>query len=127
MMTHILLVEDDLDDQMFFSTSLQEVAPGTLLSLASTGEEAIAFLDGQSAPPDICVFDINVPGATGIDVLRKIKAEPRYNRTYVVMLTTSSDRTTREKCMSLGADAFFIKPSTHAALTDILRRIIFHS
>ena len=120
----ILLAEDDPDDQLFFTAALEEVSAQAQLTIVSNGEAAFDFLAKSSVLPDICIFDINMPGVNGIDLLRKVRSDGRFKQLYIVMLTTSTDTPTADMCFDLGADAFYSKPGTHILLRETIRTIL---
>ena len=77
------------------------------ITSAGSYEEALVLL--VPAHPDIAILDINLPGASGIELLRYIKT--RYPSTHVIMLSNQSGEFYRAKCKSLGA-SYFIDKST---------------
>lgn len=123
-MKHILLVEDDSDDQLFFQAALDEVSDDIVLTVRSNGDLAMDFLSDSYLLPDICIFDINMPGMSGVDLLRAIRQRDDFNSLHIVMFTTSGDVETANTCFELGANAFYLKPSSHELLKAIIHKII---
>ena len=124
MSKHILLAEDDADDQLFFTTALKEASAHARLTIVSTANAALEFLRESQDLPDICIFDINMPGTSGTDLLKIIRSEERFKNLQIVMLTTSSDHQTAQLCLDLGANGFYSKPETHTLLVKIIDNIL---
>jgi CheY-like chemotaxis protein len=74
----------------------------------------------KSPAPDLIVLDINMPGGTGLDALRKLKASAKTALIPVVVLSGSIDQSLPTKVKDLGAAAFLTKPIDPAALTDAI-------
>jgi two-component system, OmpR family, response regulator len=116
-MPHVLLVDDDVELVNLLSAYL--TIDGFRVSLAHEGEGAVrsAFAD----PPDIAVIDVMMPGASGIDVLRRIRARSTLP---VLMLTARGDAESRILGLELGADDYVAKPCTPRELAARLRAIL---
>ncbi len=111
----ILLVEDNLGDVRLTQEALKEGKVRNNLSVASNGEEALAFLrrEGQftGAPrPDVILLDLNLPGKDGREVLAEIKTDPNFRRIPVVILTTSQAEQDILKTYDLHANCYVTKP-----------------
>ena len=83
---------------------------------AVDGKEALR-LAGERAP-NVVVLDVMMPGASGYDVCRSLRADPRFDGTRIVMLTARNSVDDREEGMAAGADAFFTKPFSPLQLID---------
>jgi two-component system OmpR family response regulator len=116
-MPHVLLVDDDVELVTLLSACL--TIDGFRVSLAHNGESAVrsAFAD----PPDIAVIDVMMPGSSGIDVLRRIRARSSLP---VLMLTARGDAESRILGLELGADDYVAKPCTPRELSARLRAIL---
>lgn len=64
----------------------------------------------RTPAPDLIVLDIGLPGGTGIDTLRKLKASARTNSIPVIVVSGTIDPTHADQVLDLGADAFIPKP-----------------
>jgi len=126
MKKHILLAEDDADDQLFFTAALKEASPDAVLTVVSAADAALQLLRTSKSLPEICIVDINMPGTSGTDLLKIIRKEERFKGLQIVMLTTSSDRQTAQLCLDLGANGFYSKPETHQLLVKIIAKILSH-
>jgi DNA-binding NarL/FixJ family response regulator len=71
--------------------------------------------------PDVLILDIQMPGGSGLDVLRKVKA--LNSSPVVIMLTVCSAREYKEKCKAFGADYFFEKSGDLAKMLTLLEKM----
>ncbi len=83
-----------------------------------------AFMSALRVLPDAMLLDVSMPGGTGIDTLRKVKANVRTASTLVLVATASSDPRLEEQAKALGAAAYLHKPvgfvEVHSTLTWLL-------
>jgi putative two-component system response regulator len=108
----ILLVEDDLDVCRVLTALLSE--PGYDVVSANSAEQALDVLN--VAAPDLILTDVRMGGMSGIDLCARVKNDPRYEFTPVVILTAVSDLDSRMAGLAAGADDFFSKPVEFAEL-----------
>src|SRR5687767_3422161 len=73
----IFLVEDDKDDQFFFTECIEKIENATLYGVASTGREALDKLENSPKLPDMIFMDISMPRMNGIECLTEIIKNPR--------------------------------------------------
>src|SRR6266480_2005192 len=119
---NLLLVEDDIDDQLFFVEAVKEIDENLEYTVASNGKEAINTLKKLRMFPDLIFVDINMPGMNGIELLTYLKKEVRFNKIPVVILTTSASQT--EQLYQQGARLVIIKPSKVSMLRTALEHIL---
>jgi CheY-like chemotaxis protein len=100
------------------------------LVLEHEGFEINAAADGQSAlamaranPPDLMFLDMNLPGASGADILQQLKADPQTAPIRVIVITAVGEEG-REFALSLGADEYFTKPFSPLALLRTVERVL---
>lgn len=114
----ILLVEDNPDDIELTMRALRKGKIGNNISVVRDGEEALDFLlhrgeysDKEKFPiPGLILLDLNLPKRNGIEILRKIKAEPILKRVPVIMLTTSKRDEDIIQSYDLGVNSYIMKP-----------------
>ncbi|MBI3566280.1 MAG: response regulator [Elusimicrobia bacterium] len=114
----ILLVEDDPDDEMLISMSLQRSNIANELAVARDGQEALDYLFAQGAhagrdladSPAVVLLDLHLPKVDGLEVLRRIRADPRTRTQPVVVLTSSDEQRDRLKSYDLGVNSYVCKP-----------------
>ncbi|MBU6388690.1 response regulator [Patescibacteria group bacterium] len=101
----ILVVEDDT-----FLSSLEVERfkkEGYNVKLASDGTQALKDIEADI--PDLMLLDIVMPGMNGFDVLRKVKADPKYKDMMVIVFSNLGQEQEIEECKKLGADDFLVK------------------
>jgi CheY-like chemotaxis protein len=107
----IMIVDDERDVEMLFRQQFRkEVKEGRVeLCYAFSGQEALDYLQNVN-PPDVVsiLSDINMPGITGIDLLRTVKE--KYPGIRVSMITAYGDEVNYQSAMSAGAEHYFTKP-----------------
>ncbi len=113
----VLLVDDDVDLVSLLHDYL--VSDGYSVTVAHEGESALRLFAAQ--PPDIAVVDVMMPGFSGIEVLRRIRARSSMP---VLMLTARGDDESRILGLELGADDYVAKPCTPRELSARLRAIL---
>lgn len=116
----IALIEDNEDLARGISHSLNDL--GHAVDHLTNGLEAEAFLAREGA--DLVVLDVNLPGQSGIKVLRALRA--RGDSTPVLLLTARADTEDRVAGLDAGADDYLVKPfameELHARLRALSRR-----
>ena len=114
----ILLVEDNLDDVMLTLRAFKELNIGNVIVVAHDGEEALDYLFGTgqhagrdvSERPAVVLLDLKMPKVDGLEVLRRLRADPRTALQPVVILTSSSEEQDMIMSYQLGANSFVRKP-----------------
>jgi CheY-like chemotaxis protein len=106
-----LLIDDDQDDQLIFSHTLQEFDKSIKFFSAENGLAALKRLEGQPIfRPDLIFLDINLPGMSGMDCLIRIRSNPELDNTPVIIYSTSSLPDHFAIAKKLGAIDFLTKP-----------------
>lgn len=103
----ILWVEDDAFLKGIISHKLTQ--EGATVLYAQNGEEALASAGNEK--PDMIVLDILLPGFDGVEVLRRLKADPNLAAIPVVMFSNVDDKDRVEEARKLGSKGFFVKTS----------------
>lgn len=113
----VLLVEDNPDDVLLTRRALQRGRTGCELAVAASGEEALELLHGTekgSTPsllrPALVLLDLKLPGISGIEVLRRLRADERTRTVPVIVLTSSRVPKDVTECYELGANSYLQKP-----------------
>lgn len=112
-LVNILLVEDDELDQIDVKRTLARKNILYKMKIARNGEDALRLLrDGNTddQKPDIVIMDLNMPKMSGVELLRKIRADDELKDLKVFVLTTSEAQTDRDAVAALGAAGFITKP-----------------
>jgi CheY-like chemotaxis protein len=113
---HVLLVEDNRDDEELALWSLGKIGV-THVAVAHDGLEALTLLFGSSPSagqepflPDILLLDLRRPKIDGLEVLKQLRSNERTKTLKVFALTSSEDPQDKKICSALGVIAFFSKP-----------------
>ena len=124
LMKRIFLVDDDIDDQLFFTDALKEIDESIQCDIANNGKDALERLKNLLLLPDILFLDLNMPFMNGYECLSQLKNETRLAGIPVVIFTTSNDPKDVEITHQLGADVFLSKPNEFTLLREKLERIL---
>jgi CheY-like chemotaxis protein len=89
---------------------------------AADGDEALEL--ARRTSPDLIVLDMMMPGRTGLDVLRDLRAEPKFATTPVVMLTARARSSDREAAAEAGADRYLAKPFSPLELISVVEELL---
>ena len=127
----ILFVEDNPDDVRLTLEALEEAKIANRIHLARDGVQALNLLFGEEsgpsgAPashPQLILLDLNLPKIGGIEVLRRIKADPRTRSIPVVVLTASRHDADIRASKRLGADDYIVKPVGFQNLSEVTPRL----
>ena len=127
MSQNLLLVEDDSGDIQLtlLGFRLQKFEPKVVV--AKDGKEALDILISDceaSRPLPLAILtDIKMPRMDGLELLRRVKSEPRLKAIPIAILTSSDHEADRKEALRLGADCYFMKPSDLDAYAEIVSRI----
>lgn len=121
----ILVVDDEKDIQALFEQRFRkEVRSGEMqFAFAFSGEEALEFLNEHEQEAVLILSDINMPGMSGLELLRRIKEKHHEPPPVVMMITAYGDADNYNSAMQLGADDFLSKPVDFPSLKDKLKSI----
>lgn len=119
---HVLLADDDEDDQLLFQEAVRELPSLIHLSMARDGEETLTLLNSMTLLPDLLFLDLNMPIVNGLECLQKIKSDPRLRKLPVVIFSTSSFPGNINRVYELGAHLYIRKPNDFTTF----KRVIHH-
>ncbi len=116
----ILLVEDNPDDAELTRLALERLGQHARVALVSDGAQALDYMSdsGRAAQVRVVILDIKLPKMDGIQVLAKLKADPRTRPIPVVILSSSSREADIAQCYALGANSYVVKPVELEAYLD---------
>lgn len=121
----ILVVDDEKDVQVLFEQRFRkEIKSGEMnLVFAFSGEEALKYMDANEHEAVLILSDINMPGMSGLELLKQIKQKFDAPPPVVMMITAYGDDENYNTAMKLGADDFLTKPVDFNALKEKLKTI----
>lgn len=110
----ILLVEDNPSDVGLTRRALEKSHIANELIVTEDGQEALDYLSAASNDPDrlpaLVLLDLKLPKLNGLEVLRRIRGDPRTRRLPVVILTTSQEEQDIAMGYDLGVNSYIRKP-----------------
>jgi two-component system response regulator len=129
--TEILLVEDNPTDLELALRIFKKHRIANRIEVARDGEEALDFLFGEGAHagpgtiqiPKVILLDLKLPKIGGMDVLRRIKGDPRTRTIPIVVLTSSREEKDLLESYQLGVNSYIVKPVDFNQFNDCLRDI----
>ncbi|HXX66290.1 MAG TPA: response regulator [Polyangiaceae bacterium] len=119
----ILLVEDNPRDEELALRALRKNQIANDVVVARDGQQAIDVLLAGGPLPVLVLLDLNLPKIDGIEVLKRIRAEPRTRLLPVVILTSSAEDRDRHESYGSGANSYVCKPIDFAQFTDAVRQL----
>ncbi|EXJ12235.1 response regulator [Nitrincola nitratireducens] len=102
----ILIVDDSASVRQVVSMTLK--AAGHTVIEACDGLDGLKKLEGQKV--NLIVSDVNMPNMDGLTFVKEVKSNPAHQFTPVLMLTTESDSSLKERGKEVGAKAWLVKP-----------------
>ena len=118
----LLCIDDDPDDRDLFQEALKVIDHTSVCVAASNGREGLFILN--NVLPDCIFLDLNMPGMDGMETLRHIRKDKRFQSVPVYILSTSNNRYELEICKTLGATNWLVKPDSFTELISEIRAVI---
>jgi two-component system, response regulator len=114
----ILIVEDTPQDLELALRALKKANLANNIQVARDGAEALEFIFGDGAHagrkledgPKVILLDLKLPKVDGLEVLRRVKSDPRTKRIPVVVLTSSKEQNDVVESYKLGVNSYIVKP-----------------
>lgn len=126
----ILLVEDNPEDMELTLRALKKHHITNRIHVVRDGAEALEYLfatdryhnRSDARMPKVILLDLKLPLISGLEVLRRCKADARARRIPVVVLTSSREEPDIQACYSLGVNSYIVKPVDFHQFTDAVRQ-----
>lgn len=125
----ILMIEDDEGHARLIEKNIRRAGVDNEVLHLRDGTSAVEFLfGGDGAPgadhrPFMILLDLNLPDMSGIDILKRVKADERFRRAPVIVLTTTDDRNEIERCYDLGCNVYITKPLIYQDFAEAIRKL----
>ena len=120
----ILLAEDNSADAEMTLRALKRNNLANRVRWVKDGEEALEYLFGEGTrPPKLVLLDIKMPKVDGIEVLRRLKADPSTQRIPVVVMTSSNEDRDVVESYRLGVNSYIVKPVQFDAFLETVAKI----
>jgi DNA-binding response OmpR family regulator len=114
----VLVVEDERDIADLLKHTLER-GGDIVVEIVSSGDAALNA--AASEPPELVLLDLNLPGLSGLEVCRALRAKPATRQATIIMLTARSSESDRVVGLDLGADDYITKPFSTRELTARVR------
>jgi two-component system response regulator len=127
----ILLVEDTPQDLELALRALRKANLAHCTEVARDGAEAIEFIFGEGAHagrrledgPKVILLDLKLPKVDGLEVLRRVRSDPRTKTIPVVMLTSSKEQHDVLESYRLGVNSYIVKPVTFERFSAAVQQL----
>lgn len=116
----IMTVDDAASVRQLVSFTLSK--EGYDIVEASNGKDAVNKLAGTSV--DMVVTDLNMPEMDGIQLIRQIRANPKYRYIPIIMLTTESQAGKKQEGKAAGATGWIVKPFQPEQLVAVVKKVL---
>ncbi|MBE0500587.1 MAG: response regulator [Desulfuromonadales bacterium] len=117
----ILIAEDSSTMRSLIVSTISAMGNYQLIE-AANGFEALRILPREKV--DLVITDINMPDINGLELISFIKNNPNYKNTPLFIISTEGSEKDRDKGLSLGADAYLVKPFNPIELQDLVRQYL---
>ncbi len=120
--THVLVVDDMLTMRKLVAKTCRELG-FTKISDAADGVLAWEAIQAANPPIGLIVSDWNMPNATGLDLLKRIRADSRFGKLPFVMVTAEAEQHQLVEAIKAGVSNYVIKPFTPEILKEKLEAV----
>jgi CheY-like chemotaxis protein len=121
----VVLVDDSVDDIYLIRYALERTENTVETEVAESVPDALDLLRSRPPSPiDLMLLDLNLPGASGFELLYAFQNEPTLRPNHVTVMTSSTLEEDRILASDLGADGFLAKPSRFDDLVDMLATLL---
>ncbi|HZV36052.1 MAG TPA: response regulator [Verrucomicrobiae bacterium] len=126
----ILYAEDDENDAFLVQHAFAKAGMNSQLVVVNSGKAAIEYLSCHALTPNpstplprLILLDLNMPGTSGLEVLKWIRNTPQLSTLVVVMLTSSNQEADIHRAYIQGANGYLVKPSKVDELIVMVKAI----
>lgn len=116
---NILIVEDEPDIREAVQAALEN--EGFQVATADNGSDVLPRM--REARPDIVLLDHILPGKTGVEVVRELRADPKFSRTPIMMVTGLAGEDDKVLALDIGADDYLTKPFSMKELSARIKAL----
>jgi CheY-like chemotaxis protein len=120
----ILIADDEQPLRLLVRATLEDESEEGRYEIieAADGNETLEI--ARREQPELILLDIAMPGLTGLEVCKMLKADPATSDLMVVMLTAKGQQSDRERGFAAGADDYFAKPFSPLELLQLVDRVM---
>ena len=115
---HAIVIDDSSAMRMILRRIVSQF--GFEVAEASNGREALEVLAASDTVPDVALVDWNMPEMNGLEFIQAVRADDRYSKLTLLMVTTESEQSQIVRALAAGAHEYLIKPFTPDAVAEKL-------
>ncbi len=127
----VLHVDDDPNDTELLQAASRQAGVPFALQHIQDGEHAIAYLNGlgdfadrrRYPVPSLIILDLKLPRTSGFEVLKWMREHPQYAGIPIVVLSGSENQDDIQRCYSMGANSYIVKPLEYQALIRVVETL----
>ena len=120
----ILLIDGDEIERVKFQKVCKDVNFPCFVIEATSGEQALSYLNGSENTVNVIVLDLHMPQMYCLHFLEKLKSNIKYRNTPVVIMSNSEDYADLDKCYDYGVVGYFNKPSDFAGYSKKVKSLL---
>lgn len=115
---HAIVIDDSSAMRMILKRIVADL--GFDVTQAVHGRDALDKMGAAGHPFDVALVDWNMPEMNGLEFIQAVRADPRYSRLTLLMVTTESEQSQVVRALAAGAHEYLIKPFTPDAVAEKL-------
>jgi DNA-binding response OmpR family regulator len=126
----IIMIEDDEGHALLIERNIRRAGVTNDIMPFKNGTDAVRFLFGPDGSGSVnsgrallILLDLNLPDMSGVDILKRVKANEHLKLTPVVVLTTTDDEREIKRCYDLGANVYITKPVNYESFANAIRQL----
>jgi DNA-binding response OmpR family regulator len=126
----IIMIEDDEGHALLIERNIRRAGVTNDILPFKNGTDAVRFLFGPDGSGSVnsgrallILLDLNLPDMSGVDILKRVKANEHLKLTPVVVLTTTDDEREIKRCYDLGANVYITKPVNYESFANAIRQL----
>ncbi len=120
----ILLIDDNEIERAKFQKVCKDVNFSCAVVEATSGEQALSYLNGFENTVNIIILDLHMPQMNGLRFLEKLKSNINYRNTPVVIMSNSDDYADLDKCYDYGIVGYINKPADFSAYSQKVKSLL---
>jgi CheY-like chemotaxis protein len=122
-MKRVLIVEDSETCAVTLEIALESL-PEIDLHVARSAADAIRLLENSGHPVSVIITDLQMPGLSGLDLLKLLRSQSRFVAVPVIIISGDSDPRLPAQALAAGANAFYTKPYSPAEVRKTVEQFL---
>lgn len=122
---YIILADDEENDRQLFIDALKELKIKTIIHTVNDGVELMEYLNNEdNFLPKLIFLDLNMPRKNGLECLKEIKGNFKFNDIAIAIFSTSMSENDITQTLINGANVYINKPNSFGELKNVLKKVI---